>query len=149
VKKGVQILVVDDEPIVRQSITMLLEHDGHEVWQADSGEAALSEMAKRRFDLVITDFSMPGMQGDQLVTRIRQMIPTQPIIMITAFVEDYKVFGEASGRVDALLDKPFTFQELREAIKRVLIQEQPDQRGDFLPIIKPPPPSDLIPPPEA
>ena len=105
-------------------------------------------MAQRRFDIVITDFSMPGIQGDQLVARIRQMIPTQPIIMITAFVEDYKIFGSASGRVDALLNKPFAFQELREAIKLVLIQEQTDQISDLPAITKPRPTPGLIPPPE-
>ena len=119
-KKGVQILVVDDEAIVRQSIKMLLEHDGHGVWAVDSGEAALAELTQRKFDLVITDYSMPGMQGDELVARIRQLIPDQPIIMATAFVQEYKTFGEASGYADALLLKPFSFDELRGAIEQVL-----------------------------
>ena len=140
-------MVVDDEPIVRRSITMLLEHDGHQVWQADSGEAALVELAQRKFDLVITDFSMPGMQGDHLVTRISQLIPTQPVIMITAFVEEYKVFGETSGWVDALLLKPFAFQELRDAIEQVLIQMQSDQTN-LPPTIQASPALDIISPSE-
>ena len=126
---------------------MLWEHDGHQVWQADSGEAALVKLAQRKFDLVITDFSMPGMHGDQLVARIRQLIPTQPVIMITAFVEEYKIFGEASGRVDALLLKPFAFQELRDAIEQVLIQVQPDQ-SNLPPNLQPSPAPDIIPPSE-
>jgi CheY-like chemotaxis protein len=145
VKQTLQILVVDDEAIVRRSIKMLLEHDGHKVWHAGCGEAALVEVAQRKFDLVITDFSMPGMHGDQLVTRIRQLIPTQSIIMITAFVEEYKVFGEVSGRVDVLLLKPFAFQELRDAIEQVLIQAQPDQTTDVPPVIKPPSEPDFLP----
>ncbi|MGA2245965.1 MAG: response regulator [Verrucomicrobiota bacterium] len=147
-KQGVHILVVDDEPIIRKSISMLLEHDGHQVWQADDGEAALAEMAKRRFDLVITDFSMPGMHGDELVARIRQLLPDQPIIMITAFVAEFKVFGQAAGRVDALLFKPFSFKELREAIEAALTPGQPDQIGGLPPIVEPPHESDWMPPPE-
>jgi len=139
-------LAVDDEPSVRRSIKMLLEHDGHQVTAADSGEAALAELAQRKFDLVITDFSMPGMQGDQLVARIRQLMPNQPIIMATGFVEDYKVFGQASGRVDALLLKPFSFKELREAIEKALPHEHPDLTSDMPIIIKPSSIPDFIPP---
>lgn len=142
----IHILVVDDEPIIRKSIGLLLEHDGHSVWQADGGKAALAEMAQRRFDLVITDFSMPGMQGDELVARIRQQLPDQPILMITAFVEEFKVFGEAAGRVDAMILKPFSFKQLREAIEVALTPRQPDQRGALPPIIQAPPAPDRIPP---
>jgi len=114
---------------VRQSIKMLLEYDGHAVCTVDCGEAALEQFAERKFDLVITDFSMPGMHGDQLVARIRQLSPTQPIIMATAFVEDYEIFGEASGRIDALLFKPFSLKELRGAVGQALNQEQRDKTG--------------------
>jgi CheY-like chemotaxis protein len=126
-KPSFQILVADDEPIVRRSIKMLLEHDGHAVFAADSGEMALAQLAQRRYDLVITDFSMPGMHGDQLAARIREIRPEQPIIMATAFVEEYEVFGRGFGLVDAMLLKPFSLIELREAIERVLTPAQPGQ----------------------
>ena len=126
----------------------LLEHDGHEVTSADSGEAALAQLAQRKFDLVITDFSMPGMHGDQLVARIRQLMPNQPIIMATGFVEEYKVFGQASGGVDALLLKPFSLKELREAIEQVLHDGRTDDKSVIPLEIDPPPPQDFIPPPE-
>jgi CheY-like chemotaxis protein len=148
VKQGLHILVVDDEPLLRQSIAMLLEHDGHEVWQADGGEAALAELAQRRFDVVITDFSMPGMHGDELVARIRQLLPAQPIIMATAFVEEFEVFGQADGHVDAFLLKPFSFKELREAIELVLAPAQPDQTGGLPPGVEPPPATGWTPRPE-
>lgn len=144
--EGLYILVVDDEEIVRRAIKMLLEHDGHHVWAVDGGQAALAELAQRRFDLVITDFSMPGMHGDELVARIRQLVPAQPVIMATAFVEELKIFGQAVGRVDALLLKPFSFIELRKAIEQVLTAAQPDQASGLLSIVKPP--QNRIPPPE-
>lgn len=127
---------------------MLLEHDSHQVWLADSGEAALECLAQRKFDLIMTDFSMPGMHGDQLVARIRQLSPAQPIIMATAFAEEYKVFGQPAGRVDALLLKPFTLMELREAIERVLTEQQPDQTMTLPPDVKPMPSPDFISPPD-
>ena len=147
-QQGVNILVVDDDADVRQCIKLLLEHDGHEVTPADSGEAALAQLAQRKFDLVITDFSMPGMQGDQLVARIRQLMPNQPIIMTTGFVEEYKVFGQESGRVDALLLKPFSHEDLHEAVEKALFAEHPEQTSGMPTIIKPSSTPNFIPPPE-
>ena len=115
--KGLNILIVDDEPAVRQCVKFILERTGHEVRTVDGGEAALEALAKLEFDLVITDFSMPGMRGDQLVARIRKQLPTQPIIMATASAEDY--MPQLSGIVDALIHKPFSLAELHQAIERV------------------------------
>ena len=135
--------MVDDEASVRRSIKMMLEYDGHEVWLADGGEAALEQLAQRKFDLVITDFLMPEMHGDQLAVRIRQLFPRQPIIMATAFVKEYKIYGHASG-ADALLIKPFSFKELRETIEQVLTQERPDHTRDLPPSTSPSSTPDFI-----
>ena len=119
-KDGHQILVVDDEPSVCRAIKMLLEFDGHEVQTADSGEAALGIFAPGRFDLVITDYSMKEMKGDQLAALIKQRHPAQPIIMATAFAHELKAAGTLNGDVDFILNKPFSQADLREAIARVL-----------------------------
>jgi CheY-like chemotaxis protein len=145
-KQGARILIVDDEAMIRQSITLLLEHDGHQVFPVDGGAAALAQLRQRKFDLVITDFSMPGMHGDELVARIRELVPTQPIIMATAFVEEFRTFGEASAHVDGLLLKPFSLKELREALEQVLTQGQSGQDDSLPPVARPLPPSDVIPP---
>jgi DNA-binding response OmpR family regulator len=121
--KGLEILVVDDEALVGETIKLLLDHEEHKVCHVESGEAALAELAQRKFDLVITDFLMPGMQGDELVASIRQLAPAQPIIMVTAFINEFKVFGQSAGKPDAILLKPFSLTELRDAINRVLTRE--------------------------
>ena len=127
VKQAFQILAVDDESTVLRGIKMLLEHDGHKVHAVDSGEAAMVLFEQRRFDLVITDFSMPGMKGDQLAARIKAIRPDQPIIMATAFADEFKTFGRPSGGVDFLLFKPFSIADLREAIDQVLPGRNPDR----------------------
>jgi CheY-like chemotaxis protein len=119
----VNILVVDDEPLVRQAITRLLRHCGHQVESVENGETALACLAQQTFDIVITDFSMPDMQGDELVQRIRQVLPAQLIIMSTAFIEEYKVFTQPAQRVDALLLKPFSIDELNGTIQRLLARD--------------------------
>jgi len=132
-KNRLQILVVDDEPTVRQAIKQLLKHVGYEVEAVESGEAALDLMQQRVFDVVITDFSMPGMYGDQLAARIRTQSPGQPIIMVTAYAQEFKVFGQPYANVDALILKPFTLQELDEAIKQVVRQPQTREPAMVMP----------------
>jgi CheY-like chemotaxis protein len=118
--KVYHILVVDDEPDVRQCIKMLLEHEGHEVQTVDSGEAALALLEHNTFDLITTDYSMVGMKGDQLAATIKKCWPDQPIIMATAFAADFQPSGKPTGDVDYVLNKPFTLTELREAIALVM-----------------------------
>lgn len=113
-------MVVDDEPMVRDSIKMLLQHFGCIVSTVGDGEAALAEMHRRSFDVVLTDFSMPGMPGDKLVAHIRELWPAQRVIMVTAYVEEYKVFGNPAHSVDALVLKPFSLKDLLDAIESVL-----------------------------
>jgi len=118
--RGKTILLVDDEPSVSKAIKMLLEHDGFAVQTVKSGEEALALYAQSRFDLVITDFSMLGMDGGELAARIKTLNPDQPIIMATASI--YKLDASRSPRhvVDHVLDKPFSLQDLREAVIKVL-----------------------------
>ncbi len=82
------ILVVDDDPNTRESIKLLLDIDRHLVTVASNGMEALELIQKwGGFDLVITDYLMPGMLGDELARRIRTFTPAQPILMVTAYVE--------------------------------------------------------------
>jgi CheY-like chemotaxis protein len=84
-KARYQILVVDDEPTVCKAIQMMLRYYGHEVQIAGDGAAGLALFEAGQFDLVITDYLMPEMKGDRLVTLIKQCRPGQRIIMVTAF----------------------------------------------------------------
>jgi two-component system, cell cycle sensor histidine kinase and response regulator CckA len=115
-----RILLVDDEQTVRQTIKLLLQMDQHAVTEAKDGREALDLYKPESFDLVITDFSMPRMQGNELAVRIKQLAPAQPIVMITAYAAR---LGTAENPVDAVLSKPFGFQELRQAIRKVLAGE--------------------------
>jgi len=99
---------------------MLLKFDGHLVESAPGGEVALALFEPGKFDLVITDYSMPDMSGDQLAVRIKQRQPDLRIIMATAFAEELKGSDKLAANIDFILDKPFSQTELREAIRRVL-----------------------------
>jgi CheY-like chemotaxis protein len=114
-----KILVVDDEPSVYQTIRILLEFDGHEVVTVDSGAGALALFDQNRFDLVITDYTMPGMKGSELAVALKARLPGLPVIMITAHVDMLKTNSEALTGVDHLVGKPFELADLRDAIEKV------------------------------
>jgi CheY-like chemotaxis protein len=115
-----RILVVDDEPAVCDAIKMMLKFDGHEVQTANGSKEALSLLEKGKFDLITVDYAMTGMKGDELATAIKQRLPHQPIIMITAYAEMLKSSGNPLTGVDFMLSKPFLLNDLREAIARVM-----------------------------
>jgi CheY-like chemotaxis protein len=111
-----RILVVDDEPSVGNAVKLLLKFDGHEVEATHSGKEALALFKPGRFDLVFTDFTMPGMNGDQLAAAIKADAPKQPVVMITAHAGTLP----QSPDVDFVVGKPFRLAHLREAIAKVL-----------------------------
>ena len=111
---GCRILVVDDEALVCESIRLLLAYDGHRVETACSAEEALTKFGKEQFDLVFTDFCMPGMKGDELAANIKNRAPEKPVILLTAFPPAYKV-----PAVDLVITKPFYLSTLRDAIDTV------------------------------
>jgi CheY-like chemotaxis protein len=119
--RGSRILLVDDQKSVREAINFLLDFllklDHHTVTEAADGSVALGLFMQGHFDLVITDFEMPNMKGNELAARIKQASPTQPILMITAYAERLR---DSDNPVDAILDKPFRLEDLRQALAELL-----------------------------
>lgn len=113
-----RILVVDDEPMVCDAVEMMLAHDGHTVETATSGADALARLEGALFDLVITDYAMPQMKGDELAQRIQQRNPTLPIVMITAHAEMLESTRTPLPGIRLVISKPFLIDDLREAVRR-------------------------------
>ena len=116
--KPMRILVCDDEPLVRDSLKMLLGALGHVVAVAQSASEALEKYDLRDFDLVVTDFLMPGMQGDEFARAIKARDQSKPVIMVSGSLLD----GPPAS-VDVLFSKPFTLDEIQQAIARVAVEE--------------------------
>ena len=115
--RGKRILVVEDQEPVRVCLRMMLELEGHQVTEASNGAEALKLFAISHFDLVVTDFEMPVMNGNELAVNIKQLAPSLPILMITASTAARR---NAENPVDALLDKPFTVPDLHRALGNLL-----------------------------
>src|SRR5947208_15165249 len=120
-----RILVVDDEPFVCDAVKMMLAFDGHSVETASSAKDALAIFDKSKFDLVITDFAMPEMKGDELAAAIKAKSPGQPVVMITAYAEMLQASGKNMPGVDLVISKPFLLENLRDAIAKVTRPEKP------------------------
>ncbi len=117
-KMTTRVLVVDDEPMICDSISKILGSDEYEVETATSGQAGLDAFQRSKFDLVILDYEMPDQKGDKIAAAIRAFAPQQPIIMMTAYGESLRFGGSFPLPVDLVIGKPFAWQEFREAVHK-------------------------------
>ncbi|HLH52543.1 MAG TPA: response regulator [Verrucomicrobiae bacterium] len=113
---GKRVLLVEDERWVRECIKRLLWLDAHTVTEAANGQEAIDLFAADSFDVVITDYDMPRMDGDELVANIRDRAPQQLIVLVTAGVERFR---GRQNPASAILCKPFGVQELRDTLARL------------------------------
>ena len=101
------VLVIDDEPIVADALTVVLSDSGYEVTVATTGRDGLDKISEQRFDITITDLRLPDMSGLDVLSLIREKEPCSLIILITAHATP-EITAEAvsRGAVD-VLSKPF------------------------------------------
>ncbi len=115
-----KILVVDDDPLLRQALRDILRVDGHEVVVADGGEAGndafLAALNGRAFHVVITDLGMPKIDGLELARRVKTQSPTTPVVLLTGWGRQMTSEGEFPPHVDCLLSKPPTIEDLRKTL---------------------------------
>jgi len=119
-----QILCVDDEPLLRDLIKEILERDGHAVEVSDGGQSGLDafRLARDRgrpFDVVITDLGMPYLDGKQLAKLLKHESPDTPVVMLTGWGAFMQEEGDAPALVDSVLSKPPRSKELRETLCRL------------------------------
>ena len=124
-----KILLVDDDPNIRQLVNLYLEKEGFEVCMADRGDTALQMFRQSPPDLMLLDVMLPGMDGWQVLREARKTSDA-PIIMLTAKDETFdKVLGLELG-ADDYVAKPFDMKELVARIKAVLRRFQPQEPSD-------------------
>lgn len=111
-----QVLVVDDEPIVRSIISQFLQIGNHTITQAASGEEALRAIFSSKIDLVVTDLSMPGMTGVELLEIVRQTYRDMPFIVVSGHLINKNI----EDKFDAALEKPLCFQDLLDTVSTVM-----------------------------
>jgi DNA-binding response OmpR family regulator len=122
-----QILIVDDEPAIRQLLTDVLEMDGHEVRAAADGLAAVSAFETLRPDCVVLDLMMPGLDGYGVLRNIRSQEGGDPVpvIMLTAAADAASASKAWTDGADYYLAKPFGADEVLYLIHALLRERTP------------------------
>lgn len=114
--RGLRVLLVEDDPALCTTIAAQLREMGHDVVAFGSAEAAIKEAGSTGFDVLITDFALPGINGADLIARIAEQRPGLPTLLITAYAES------AESASYPVLTKPFASDDLREMIARIVNQ---------------------------
>jgi CheY-like chemotaxis protein len=113
------ILIVEDDPLNRYLICKVLRYEGYQIVEASDGAEALELLCAQRFDLVITDFVMPKLNGVKFLEQLHFLHPRIPIILITAYRS--VISGKAIlDDVAEVLPKPFELNVLRSTVQRLL-----------------------------
>jgi DNA-binding NtrC family response regulator len=114
------ILVVDDEAGIRSLLFELLSNQGYQVSVAKDGMDSLDQMKERRFDLLITDVSMPGLDGVELLKRMKEAGRRERVIVMTGEPIEPADLGEGLQPVYRLLQKPFPIQGFLDVVYSAL-----------------------------
>jgi len=124
--RPLRILVVDDEPLVREVVEAYLTLDGHEVRTAADGREALGMIGDGRYDLLLTDASMPEMGGLELAKEFKALRTGTPVILLTGFGDLMNASGGCPEHVDLVLGKPTTIDAVRAAVAQVVYGSRVD-----------------------
>jgi DNA-binding response OmpR family regulator len=127
-----RILIVDDEPVLRQTLARILQRAGFEVTTAESGEQTLDYLATTAYDLIYMDIRMPGLGGLDVLDRIQARFPDLPVVLFTAQPDlDSAVEALRRGAADYLL-KPLRPEMLIEKTQALLAVRQTEKRKEEL-----------------
>jgi len=117
-KSTISLLIVDDEAVLRQLLQKILAREGYQIHTAEDGCAALEFLGSNQVDIVITDMKMPGMDGMELMRRVKKQYPTVGVIFMTAFGNTVTVKDALLNGADEYITKPFRSYEISMVVER-------------------------------
>lgn len=120
-KEKVNILVAEDEADLRDILKVTLEQEGYRVILASDGDEAIKKIEKKLFQVALIDIKMPGVNGKELVSKIKQINPLMPIVVVTGS-PDFKEEMSLKKQVYEYIYKPFKLDKLVGVVKEALRQ---------------------------
>jgi len=114
------IMIIDDEKIVGDMAKMSLEREGYKIETFLNGETAMARLKEERFDVVVTDLKMKGIDGMEVLKTVKALYPGTKVIMITAFANLDTAIEALRGDVHDFFPKPVKIRELKVSIERAL-----------------------------
>ncbi len=115
-----RIMVIDDEKIVGDMAKLSLEQEGYAVETFLNAEPALERLKEERFEIVVTDYKMKGIDGMEVLRTVKSLYPETKVIMITAFANLDTAIEALRGDVHDFFPKPIKIKELKASIQRAL-----------------------------
>jgi DNA-binding NtrC family response regulator len=115
-----RIMIIDDEKIVGDMAKLSLEQEGYVVETFLNGEPALKRLQEEKFDVVVTDYKMKGIDGMEVLKTVKDLYPATQVIMITAFANLDAAIEALRRDVHDFFPKPVKIKELKASIKRAL-----------------------------
>ncbi len=117
------VLVVDDDDVIRETLLELLEGN-YQCQVASTAEEALHKLQAQAFDVVLTDVSLPGLSGRELLEKVRELYPETPVIIVSGLSDQEQAHSlKGLGAFDYLL-KPFRLEMVEESVKRAVEHRQ-------------------------
>lgn len=122
--KKASILVVEDDPTTLDFLVEILEESGHDCRTALDGIEALNIIQNEDFDVIISNVHMPGIDGLELMSRVREIAPTMPFIITSGYVDDHPPAEILEAGAQVFLKKPFKLDELTQSVNSILEARQ-------------------------
>jgi PAS domain S-box-containing protein len=120
VEPGQTILVVDDDPDIREALRDSLEHDGYRVETVEAGEPAIECVRRTRFGAVLLDVGLPDVDGLTVLRSLHEIEPSLPVVIFTAFTSYENTVGSLTKGAFAYLTKPYKIEEIKAILQRAL-----------------------------
>lgn len=114
------ILIVDDDPGLARTTSLILEHEGYSVTTAHNGFEAISRSHERAFDLILLDIKMPGIDGVEALRQIKAVRPTATVVMMTAYALEQRISDALRQGAHAVLRKPLAIKAVLALIEQAL-----------------------------
>ncbi len=129
--KKMKIMLVDDDEWIRDSMRMFFEAEGCQLLTLETAEEGLTALERQHFDIIITDYRLPGMDGLVFLEQIQDLVPNALKILITAYRSPEVTFKANRVGVDDFIEKPFTSETIEGSLSRlVAATQQKEQRHD-------------------
>lgn len=128
-QKPLRVLVVDDEPAIRRLLHASLSAEGHQVEEAADGQSALSLLGRNAIDVLVLDLGLPGMDGFEVIRRLREQGSSVPIIVLSSRADEAGKVRALDMGADDFVTKPFGVDELLARI-RAAVRHRLQQDGE-------------------
>ena len=118
--KKMKILLIDDDELIRNSLTLFFEEEGCHLLAVETAEEGIEVLKRQSCDIIFADYRLPGINGLEFFKRIKAIYPRSMKILITA-IKDEKVVSEAiKVGIQDLIEKPFTTKTIEQSLSRVI-----------------------------